>query len=224
MLKINNSSKLILNYRRLMNTKRCNNFPVIHNEDVAHHSYFVTMMAVLIAKQYNKSVAEHNKNLHHYDDGALDIFDIPSLYEKGMFHDVEEAFFSDIPRNIKHHSEEVNKAIEKAVKEKLDQAYEGTGVAGEYSLQCNLEAKSDKEGQLIDIVDMLELGIYCAEEISCGNDMMTPLRDKAARIIRSHAMFESLFERSEIFGDLFNLINSDKPLMIATLTESIDIN
>lgn len=204
-------AEMILNYRRLMDTKRCNNFPTNRPEDVAQHSYYVAMLSVLIATDYNKTVAKHNSKLHHYDDSAWDVYDVNELALRGMFHDVEEAFISDIPRNIKHSSPEVKNVIELAVCKKLDEIFSNAGCVGEYVMSYNKTAKDGFNGSLIDLVDMLELAIYCNEEVLLGNSLMKPLLDKAVKIMKEKENFQNVYERSPLFASLYNMLSCESP-------------
>lgn len=198
--------KTIVNLRRLRNVKRCNNFTTLIGEDVVQHSYFTTLLAVLIAKDYNLVAAEHNKPLHHYDDSAWGVFAVAEVMEKGFFHDIEESYFSDIPHNIKHDSEELHAKIEEAVHRKFSEAVGDTKISN-YLSECNANAKDGSfEGDLIDTADMLELAVYCAEEVDCGNSSMQPLLDKAIRLVKAKKLHETL-SRSPLYNQILDWLS-----------------
>ena len=59
--------KIFMNLRRLKDIKRCNNFPVVNQEDVAQHSFYVTLLAMFIANEYNAWAFENNMKYHPLD-------------------------------------------------------------------------------------------------------------------------------------------------------------
>lgn len=201
-------AEINLNYRRLMEIKRCNNFNVISKEDVAQHSFYVTLYSTIIAKEYNDNVASENMKYHPLDDEhILPIFNVPLVMEKALFHDIEETFVSDIPHNVKHQDAETNKVVESAVANIIDKIYEDTFARS--FIEINKTAKDGFEGSLIDMIDMLELGIYCAEEYCKGNSLMTPLLEKAVKIVESRELFDELMRFSPTFEGLYVMLKSD---------------
>lgn len=202
-------SEINLNYRRLMEVQRCNNFQTVRNEDVVQHSYYVALYATIIATEYNKTAIGSK-------------YDLEKVMRNAIFHDVEETFFSDIPRNIKHHTPEVNSIIEGAVSEKLDEIY-CNSTANEF-LKVNRTAKDGFEGELVDMVDMLELALYCCEEYCLGNKLIEQLLDKAVRIIEQKSNFDRLLNGSSTFKDLYTMLSSDRETMCNMYRNSMNID
>lgn len=207
-----NNAEINLNYRRLMEINRCNNFQTIKKEDVAQHSFYVALYSTIIAREYNKNTVEH----------GLQSFDIKTVMENALFHDIEETFVSDIPHNVKHHDENTNIAVERAVSSIIDSMYDRTFAKN--FIDINRRAKVGFEGKLIDIVDMLELGLYCCEEVSKGNKLMRPLLKKAVNIIKVRDLFDELMEFSPTFEYMFIMLNADCDNMSDIYTSALNID
>lgn len=191
-MSVDKKADLFLNIRRLMDVSRCNNFHKINSEDVAQHSYYVGVLSYIIGYELGEKGFSVNTEL---------------LLERSLFHDVDEAFFSDIPRNIKHYNSDINTGIENAISSSLDNIFNDTGTVGDI-IRYNRDHAKDPgiEGDIIDAVDMLELAIYCAEEYTLGNVMMEPLLDKAIKILESKSCFVNLLANSETFAGLYNIL------------------
>ena len=207
-----NNAEINLNYRRLMEINRCNNFQTIKKEDVAQHSFYVALYSTIIAREYNDSAIEQ----------GLPLFDIQVVMENALFHDIEETFVSDIPHNVKHHDEDTNVVVERAVSAIIGKMYYGKFAKN--FIDINKQAKEGFEGKLIDIVDMLELGLYCCEEVSKGNKLMRPLLNKAVNIIKARDLFDVLMEYSSTFEYMFIMISSDCDSMTDMYTSALNID
>lgn len=201
---------LALNYRRLKNVRRCNNFHTLQTEDVAQHSFYVTMLSLIIGHEISSNGG-----------GYINIQDIAT---KGIFHDIDEIFFSDIPRNIKHHTPELKESIEEATISKLDDIFEGSGCAGTFVRDNRDHAKDGLTGEIIDAVDMLELGINCCEEVAMGNSTMEPLRQKAFRILNEKEITPALLKYSPTFTGLYKFLALDAEEMKEYLSNAQNID
>lgn len=201
--------KIFMNYRRLKDIKRCNNFPVINQEDVAQHSFYVAFLAMVIADEYNTWASDNNIGYsnpfdteHQYVTAKTEI-----VIRKALTHDLEESFTSDIPWNIKHMDEQVHETITKAINQRIDKAYENSSTMELYH-DIGSKCKDGFEGRFVDIADMLELGIYCWEERAKGNHFLQPMIDKCMRLIQSYAEYETLIKASPLFKSLMGLLGS----------------
>ena len=85
-----NTQGIFMNIRRLRHIKRCNNFPTLNPTDVAQHSYFTTMLAMLFVDELVENSEEKVP------------IDKETVLRKCLLHDFEEAFTSDIPYPVKH--------------------------------------------------------------------------------------------------------------------------
>lgn len=165
-------AKMLLNYRRLKDIQRCNNFHKIVSEDVAQHSWYVSILAMNIVDEYNSYHTEHNTE-------GYTKLDTLEVLRKALLHDTDECFTSDIPYNIKHSDPDTHEVIEKALNKHMDEVYEGVSEIVLSYKQSAQQCKDDKSGYIVGIADMLELAIYCYEEVTMGNLWMMSLLTKA---------------------------------------------
>ncbi len=209
-MELHKDLKIFCNFRRLKDIKRCNNFPVINREDVAQHSYYVTLLCMAIADDYNKSVAEYNMSFHPYDvENQLTTVKIEPLLRKALTHDLDESFTSDIPWNIKHASPETSSAIKEAIQVKMNKIYEDSGSVENMNYHCKT-CKEDFEGCFVDILDMLELAQYCFEEVAMGNYSLWTLLRRATKLVRHNQLFEPLYTHSRLFSTLYDMVTCDE--------------
>lgn len=205
---MNKDLKIFLNFFRLKYIKRCNNFPTIHPETVATHSFYTTLLAMAIVDEYNTWVDE---NFDFYASDAPSPMNSEKVLRKALMHDVEESFTSDIPWNIKHHSEEVHKAIAEAIKDKMERVYKGSEHAVMWK-ELNQTAKDGLEGALVDLCDMLELAMFCYEEKQKGNAYMSTLLKKAINCLTKHKMYEVMLKASPLFNSSMGLLCTENNL------------
>ena len=171
-----NNLTILENYRRLKHIRRCNNFPTIQTEDVAQHSFYTAILAMTLADEYNKFVDEHNSYYHPYDyENILDNVDVHKVLIKALFHDMEEAFTSDIPYNIKHHSITLNSAMKDCISEVLDKVYKDSDFPVTNHKSHILNCKKGVEGRIVALADLLEGAWYCYQELSMGNNYIRGL-------------------------------------------------
>lgn len=189
MTDIDSNVSLLMNYRRMKSIKRCNNFPVQQKEDVAQHTYFTTLLSMVIADEYNRWATEHNLGFHPLDDeNQKEEVNVEKLLRKSLLHDTDEIFTSDIPWNIKHADEKTHEVIEAAIAKRVETAYVNTGELLQEYKQIARTCKEDFEGLILNIADMLELAIYCYEEYTSGNVWMETLLKKALSLVKTYMM------------------------------------
>ena len=178
--------KMLLNYRRLKTIHRCNNFLKINKEDVAQHSYFTAILCMSIGDELN------SKGFN---------VDMELLLRKALLHDTDEAITSDIPYNVKNFSMEFKQEINTVLSKLAECAYKDTGMMSKYNKICS-EAKQGLEGEILDIADMLELSIYCFEEIRMGNMFMRGLFDKSIYLVEN----KRIFKESDLVKDFVKFL------------------
>ena len=149
---------------RVRHITRWSNFPKVHPESVAEHSFFTSMCALIIATDMRSCGL---------------IVDVGLVLSRAIMHDVEEAFSGDFVRSFKHSDPELDNAI--------------TCAAGRFHLQfCNaligresanelhdywLHAKNaDLEGSIVAFADYLALISYVMCEMRSGNSHMLERR------------------------------------------------
>ena len=169
--------QIIANYRRLKNIRRCNNFPTITTEDVAEHTFYVSVIALTLAEEYNRYVNEHNKQYHPLDvENLMEEVNVETVMKRALFHDMEECFTSDIPYNVKHYNKDLNNEFRYCVQDMLDRIYRGINSPDIYSHLYYIEqCKQDKEGEFVALADLIEGAWYCFEEMEMGNQSIRGL-------------------------------------------------
>lgn len=191
---MNKDLTVLMNLRRLNNIQRCMTFPVIKTETVASHSCFVSMLCSVVGREYNAT----------YEDNV----DMGILLEKAIFHDSEEAYTSDIPWNVKHFSEEVHKSIEGMISSRLDEIFKDCSFVSDLH-GVIVGCKSGLEGNIVNLCDMIELGLYCYDELNMGNNNMLLLGIKALNIIKTYdKKLLALKSVSSILEELDNKFSS----------------
>lgn len=198
--------RMLNNYRRLRNVRRTNNLPTLHEEDVAQHSFYVAILATTLAEDYNYSVMHHNLNFHPADvDNTFDTVDVRDVTRKALFHDMEEAFTSDIPWNVKHHNEETHAAIQQCVQDKLNSVFVGTSGSVSFHKETILYAKVGLPGKFVNAADNLEGAWYCYTELEMGNRYMRDLFRKYLSVIRNDPFTQLLWKFSPLFVEIMRV-------------------
>lgn len=213
---------MFMNMRRLRHLKRCNNYPTIMNEDVAQHSYYVTLLAKLFYDEANSLGVE---------------LDLGLLLSKCLVHDMEESFVSDIPYPIKHANDNFHDDLEKVVDKGMSLM-----IGEDLDTKIwDVERKSCKtgvEGSIVALCDMLELAIFCYEECRLGNTYCSGLLDNCRKYLPSlfekavKSVFENLIDQSRnidefgkdylsSFYDLYSMVM--KKDLKSSIGEMIDI-
>lgn len=135
---------------------RYNNTPKVVGESVAEHSYYVSLMAMLIADYLN---AQHT-NLVKTDE----------LIRMALLHDVEEIISGDIIKVLKtagfrEELERMNRQSMEYLVGKLP-----FGIWAEYlDLWQKCKDRTTIEAQLLDFVDWLAVVTYSIKEVHLGN-------------------------------------------------------
>lgn len=200
--------RIFMNYRRLKTLRRCNTLPTVVSEDVAQHSFYVAMLAMAMADEYNTYADEHNLEFHPLDvENQMELVNTEKVLRKALCHDTDEAITGDIPWNIKHMNDEFHQEITKAINSRMEQIYDGSKTM-ELCHKFSMECKDGFEGQFVEVADMLELGVYSWEEVSRGNKAMMPMLKKCIRLTENFTQSTILEKASPLFCSVMNLIKS----------------
>lgn len=195
--------RILMNYRRLRNIKRCNNFFVNHPEDVAQHSYYTAIIAFTLTGEYNKLAREHNKNFHPLDDeNTWEYISRETVLLKSLFHDVEEAFTSDIPWNVKHHDFKIHDEIQRCIREKLDKEFKESNLQLHKILMES--SKVNIVGEMVQLSDSLEGAWYCYDELQTGNVTLLGLLKKYLELIGDNSIHKVLYPDSPLYKDMYD--------------------
>lgn len=196
--------QIVMNYRRMRHIRRCNNFPTLQQEDVAQHSYYTAMLAMLFKDECDA-----------YGENQLDI---GLLLRKCLLHDTEEAFTADIPYPVKHADEVVHTRLESVINCQMMNLTSDASVAMIWEI-VRQECKSGIEGSVVAFCDMLELALYSYEEVSLGNRAMVVMLDNCNKYLEElaygalRAVFPDKQEHLQTIvpsiWKLFNLVQRD---------------
>ena len=198
--------QMLFNYRRLRNVRRANNLPTIQTEDVAQHSFYVTILATALAEDYNAHVENYNRQFHPIDlESTYELVDVSQVTRQALFHDMEEVFTSDIPWNVKHHDGETNLAIRKCIWEKLGYIYQDTTspISQHKDIICN--AKSGLAGKFVNVADSLEGTWYCYTELTMGNQYIQGLFLKYLEVVQEDPFIPQLYQFSPLFTSIMEM-------------------
>lgn len=206
MITAEKDEKLFYNIRRLRSIRRCNNYATICDENVVEHSYYVTMLAIIIAEEYNKWFLDIENNFYVFSHN-LEHINKENVILKAMTHDIAEAFTGDIPWSFKHSTNEFNKEITERTKEVIDSKFEGCSDSMKLIRRYEEQCKEDFDGKLVALCDMLELSLYCAEEYNLGNKYMMNFLKKCIVLIEDDECFEIFNIASPFFHKIYNSLN-----------------
>jgi len=214
-----NNVNMLLNYRRIRNIKRCNNFPVLNTEDVAQHSYFVALLSMVITDEYNSWISQYwISDETSIPNPKRKFISTEKVLRKALMHDTDEAFSSDIPFNIKHFNKETHEVIEKALDSMMETAYAGTSELFQEYRGMARTCKEGIEGDIVNIADMTELAIQCYEEYTLGNLWVKSLLSKAVGLVFDR-INETELKNTDTCPTLMKLLNV---LCLKTDSNSID--
>ena len=177
--------KFLMKTRRLSYIERCSNTPHIRPYNVAEHSYYVALYAMLLADLENKKIKEHciANNLKQL---STRFYDIKALTKKALIHDLEEVITGDILYPLKNQSPAkaiLNKVISHYVKTELfHELPETTSLM--YIKLWHDSKDETKEGQLIAAMDKFEILIYALTEFELGNKAFKEMFNTAYEILR----------------------------------------
>ncbi len=142
--------------RRLCRVNRYSSSPLLRNENVAEHTFYVSWMCL---------------NLYHELFSLGVELNLGDLLAKALVHDYDEALTGDIPRPFKYFSEEVHHNINKAAKSILKTSSEREGLDPGI-IRYVLASKDGAEGLLVAFSDLLCAVSYMSEEVQMGNQLL----------------------------------------------------
>ncbi len=152
---------------RVLNcVKRCSLFPLIRPTSVAEHSYHVAMLCNII--------------YHEMEDSL----DYTKLMHMALCHDIEECITSDIPYFV-------NKHVKDGLKDFLvksmdsDDPVHSLKDAPDWLKSCIIAVpdEASMEHKVMKMCDLVELAMYCVEEVTMGNKSVLPMLNNCIRIV-----------------------------------------
>ena len=169
----NKISQFILN-RRLAQVKKYHNTPLQQNENVAEHTFYVTIIARALCGLLEESGTKIN---------TLEVM------EKAMVHDMEEMFSGDILQPFKYSDPELKHLLDKINEKSIEKAFEGLPdkLAVHFkSLWSDYHESGKIEDKIVKIADRLSLIAYCIEQIKLGNRFMIEILENGLRQLKNH--------------------------------------
>jgi 5'-deoxynucleotidase YfbR-like HD superfamily hydrolase len=173
-----NLRELCLGYAtRLRYIKRFSVSHVQHIENVAEHSYYAALYAMLIGRQ-------------------IPAVQIGLLLQKALIHDVDEAFSGDVIRMYHRDGGVLEAAVHARSKTMVSKFCDA--VSTDPSDSAKLEQMWDTakdpgnlEGRILAYADFLSVLSYAAQEVDCGNrrilDHLSDIQEYAKQFTRDPA-------------------------------------
>ena len=162
---------------------------VINKENVAEHSYYVTLLADMIAEdilQKNPTISINKLK----------------VLQMALYHDTEEAFTGDLITPVKNKSKELKKEWDKLsfqmMREGLEQDFPEQQHIYKYIISIHEEYEKykyeDLENQIVKFADGLQSIIYLLREKAYGNTHVLPI---LTNVISS---LQKIFAHNTIFS------------------------
>jgi len=141
--------------RRISTVYRYSSFLVHRRENVAEHTFYCCLYAYLIALDLED------------EDKYLCQFNMETLFERALLHDIDESLTGDFLRSIKHGDDDIRKGLKRVSKKMITKLEKSLGT----SLQTPWEncKANDLEGDIISLADFLCVVAYLCEEFKSGN-------------------------------------------------------
>ena len=172
MIKKNNRMENLLSttLHTLTHHTRYSGANVIHLENVAEHSYFVTLLADLIA--HDIEVVKKKVGL-----------DRLKILRMALYHDTEEAYTGDLITPVKNRSPDLKREWDKLstlmMHEGLLLDFPGQEHISKYIIGIHEEYETYKhsglENQIVKFADGAQSIVYLLREIGCGNRHVYPI-------------------------------------------------
>lgn len=188
-IKCNVSSMSILNrllhsqIRRLSDVKRFATRLLIRQENVAEHSYFVALNALVIGKYLKaKGVT----------------VDFEDLLSRALLHDIDECVTGDLLHTLKASNNKLKAEASKISQQVVLDLEDKLGIQiYEYWLCAKAE---DTEGQIIMIADSLATLSFILEEIKIGNNSVQFIADSIINNELVKRIADTTIDNKELVG------------------------
>lgn len=159
--------------RRLNHIRRYSSIPVIRQENVAEHSFWVAFFSKIIGEYAICKFGE-------------DTINIGILLSKALLHDIEESITGDIIRTFKYHNKDIAYEINFTSLEIIHKFIQDSFIeeVSEKILRDWEHSKdATNEGKIIKVADMLCSIAYCIEEKKLGNKFMISVMQDTKKYI-----------------------------------------
>lgn len=152
-------STFILESRNLSNIQRFNTIYNSRKQSVAEHSYYVTLLSLLLTEELQR---DHNLEINTLD-----------VIKYSLYHDIGEIYTGDIPFPYKKSGYYSSLSEKLYLAEKFNYISDPKFSVIDYVLEENQlipnEESQRLEFRIFKLCDMLELSIHCVEDYERGN-------------------------------------------------------
>lgn len=177
---------------RLSHVFRYSSLPVNRPENVAEHSFYVSLYSLALAKQLEEIGVEVNK---------------AKLLESAILHDLDEAMSGDFLRAVKYGIPGLKEALDDASNSFFLTICDSLGIS---SVNPKEFKSDDHEGHILAYVDLLCVVQYAVKELISGNRHMYSILDEVGEYLdeRINKVLKSTNCCSE-FRSYFKLLHHD---------------
>lgn len=185
---------------RMSYVNRYSSFPVHRRENVAEHSYWVAMIALLIARDLNTQGND---------------FDLGVILERALLHDVDECVSGDIIRSFKYSTDELHDAIDDAAEINVRELTSkmGRGVGNELAHAWREAKNVSHAGDIVKFADMAAVAFYCREEHQTGNRAIMPTLKEAYEewfhVFHNHPLLGQYINQMFPEGRFFDMLREE---------------
>ncbi len=167
-------------YRKMLHIQRIPGVFKTRPYNLAEHSYYVTVLFLRFCKLENVGIG-------------------PSAIELVMDHDVLETISADLPYHVKNLNESTKRAWN-IIEEEVVKAKPAFKDVSDDALEIGL---SSKQFQLFKACDLLELWIFCKEEVLLGNKSVEIQKviDTCNTLLTQKVRFESIIKYMEEWNE-----------------------
>ena len=111
------------------------------------------------------------------------------LLKKAILHDSDESVTSDVPYNVKNCNPEFKARIDQVLQDLSWEGYRNASPLFQDYHRLTTSCKEGIEGNIVGLCDMIELAVYCFEEVSTGNMFMKGLYEKSIALVKEKPIF-----------------------------------
>lgn len=156
-------------HKTLTQIVRFSTKPTVRKQNVAEHSYFVALIAMIVCERLiNKGIQ----------------IDKADVLEKCLVHDISESVSGDMPRVVKEENEEIRLMIgnlEDRVFEKITESLPEDIKKSLHSSYTWFEDYAKLENRIVKFADILENGLFVLCEMDLGNKNMSDVQRNVKR-------------------------------------------
>lgn len=189
--------KFLQKTRRLSYIERCSNTLHIQEYNVAEHSYYTALFAMVFADIENflimKDLAQElvdNPKIHDdKTEGELRerLYDTSEVIKRALIHDLEETLTGDILYPLKNENPKLKPHLDHVINTCVEDSLFVELPAGVKKYYVNLwKASKDetKEGKLVAAMDKFEILLFAISELEIGNNSFKEMYRTAKDILK----------------------------------------